>query len=445
MKVTFDTHGNEKQKQAAIAWGKSDEVDEIIYGGSKNSGKSYLGCNMVFGDALTYDETFHFIARKNLNDIRKHTIPSIHEVFNDWGLRLEDYATFNGQDSVYNFTNGSKVFLLDAKFLPSDPQYHRFGSMQMTRGWIEEGGEFEEDAKNALKISTGRKNNDKYNLPPKLLITCNPSKNFLYQDYKDNKEGVLVKEKKFIQALPEDNKRAPKGYLDMLNRTLKGAERERLLKGNWEYDSNPLAIFKYEKILEMFTNSYIATGEPHQTCDIAYEGSDIFVTGIWDGLRLKKVIPIDKINDVHVPAWVHGHRMEYKVPMGNVIYDADGLQKFTKQSTKTGNLAGGREFHNGGKPFDPAYYNLKAECYFKLAELVSNNEIFIEDLTYKEQIIQELEQIRKIMTDDNKIRLESKKDLRERLKRSPDFADMLMMRMLPLLKPVHQTTFLSYK
>ena len=59
--LIFDTRGNEKQKEVCRYW--SDEVTtDILYGGSKGSGKSYLGCSLIFGDALTYPNTFYFIA-----------------------------------------------------------------------------------------------------------------------------------------------------------------------------------------------------------------------------------------------------------------------------------------------------------------------------------------------------------------------------------------------
>jgi phage terminase large subunit len=80
MKLIFDTNGNEKQKDMARAW-LDPSITDIVYGGSKGSGKSYGGVNLIFGDAFLYPETHYFIARKKLNDIRKFTIPTIHEVW----------------------------------------------------------------------------------------------------------------------------------------------------------------------------------------------------------------------------------------------------------------------------------------------------------------------------------------------------------------------------
>ena len=116
------------------------------------------------------------------------------------------------------------------------------------------------------------------------------------------------------------------------------------------------------------------------------------------------------------------------------MYDADGLKTFVRNSAKVGYLNGAKEFHNNGRPIRVEgklenFFNLKAQCYFILAEYVKENKIYIHDKVYKKQIIEELEQICKLpLADDGKIRLEPKEAIRERLGRSPDFADMLMMR-----------------
>lgn len=441
MILKFNTQGNEKQKLCAKYW-IDDETTDIVYGGSKGSAKSYTGCSLIFGDAYIYPETHYFIARKNLNDLRKFTRPSIHEVFNNWGI-TDKYYKFNGQDNYYELYNKSKVFLLDAKYLPSDPDYYRFGSMQMTRGWIEEAGEFEEKAKNNLQASLGRWKNEFYNLKPKLLQTCNPSKNYLYRDYyKPSKEGKLPEWKKFIQALPTDNKMLPKEYVENLLKILSGNEVERLVKGNWEYDDNPYALFDYEDILNTFSNEFLYSyGEKrYLTCDIAYEGSDLFVIGYWEGLTLMQIWAIDKIDEVLVSKKINEIRVEKGVPISNVVYDADGLKTFVRQSSKTGYLADAKEFHNGGSPIKVKgrlenFKNLKAQCYFFLAEKVKENHVYIATKEYRKQIIEELEQIRKLpLADDGKIAMEKKKDLKDRLGRSPDFADMIMMRMFFELK-----------
>jgi phage terminase large subunit len=426
MEIVFDTHGNEKQKEAAAAW-VDPNVEDIVYGGSKGSGKSYLGVSMTFGDAFIYPETHYFIARKRLNDIRKYTIPSIEEVMQHWKVPRANYR-LNGQDNYYELHNGSKVFLLQAKWEPSDPLYARFGSMQMTRGWIEEAGEFPVEAKNNLMASIGRWKNDKYGLRGKLLQTCNPAKNYLYPNYyKLSKEGKLPPHQRFIQALPTDNKMLDKGYLDMLNRTLSKNEKERLLFGNWEYDDDPSALCTYDAIIEMFANDHIYSGQFCITADIARMGSDKAVILVWMGWRIVEVITFDKSKTTEIQQAITTLQSRYQIPNSQVLADEDGVGGGVVDSL------GCVGFVNNARALnDENYRNLQSQCGYKLAEKIEQRQIhFAADISqaHKEEIIEELEQLKSYETDkDGKLRILPKEQIKQNIGRSPDWRDALLMR-----------------
>jgi len=434
--IEFNTRGNDKQEQVAKYW-IDDEVSDIAYGGSKGNGKSYLGASLIFGDALIYPGTHYFIARKKLNDLRKFTMPTIAEVLTDWGLD-ERYYSFNGQDNFYTLYNGSKVFLLEAAYLPTDPEFERFGSMQFTRGWIEEAGELSAKAKSMLQAAIGRWKNDLYNLRAKLLVTLNPSKNFVYEDYYlANKENTLPSWRKFVQALPTDNKCLPKNYIPDLLKTFKDDPKSiaRLVHGIWEYADNPLTLIDYDDILNLFTNSFIKpTGQKYMSADIAYMGADTFVILIWHGWRVIKVIAIDKIDETAIGTRIKELAEEWQVPYSNIVYDADGLRKFTAESLKK--LDAAKPFINNSAPLkNKQYKNLKTECAFLLRDALKNNLIFIADLAFKKQIISDLEQIlREPADDEGVIKLESKKEFKKRTGRSPDWFDALLMRFIFELK-----------
>lgn len=432
MQITFDTNGNDKQKEVCKLW-VDPVVADIAYGGSKGSGKSYLGCSLIFGDALMYESTNYFIARKKLNDIRKFTIPSIHEVFNHWGI-TSNYYSFNGQDNYFKLYNDSRVYLLEAKYLPSDPQYYRFGSMQMTRGWIEEAGEFEEAAKNNLNASIGRWKNDVYNLTGKLLQTCNPAKNYLYRDYyMPFKKGTIPEWRKFIQALPSDNKKLPKGYLENLQRTLTVNEKERLLYGNWEYDDDPAALIEYIRILDIFSNSFVNEGERFITADIARFGRDKTVIGVWSGFRLIKIVTIPKNKVTEAAKAIKDLQEQYFVPMSNIIVDEDGVGGGVVDILECNG------FVNNSSPLDNPetkepenYRNLKSQMYYALAKKINEAGLFVacDDSEIKDCIIQELEQVKQHdMDKDTTKAVLPKEKIKELLGRSPDYADMIMMRM----------------
>jgi hypothetical protein len=435
MIVEFDSHKNEKQKLAAKYW-LDDETMEIAYGGSKGSGKSYLGCSLIFGDALIYPETMYFIARKKLNDLRKFTIPSIHEVLKNLGIGAK-YYNYQGQDNYFELYNGSKVFLLDAKHMPSDPLYARFGSMQMTRGWIEEAGEFELSAKNNLLASVGRWKNDVFNLKGKVLQTCNPMKNYLYnQFYLPNKKDELPIFRKFVQALPEDNKKLPQGYIDNLKLILSESEKQRLLFGNWEYDDDPAILIPYENILNTFTNDFVDSGTKYIVADIARFGGDKTVIGVWSGLRLFKIVTIDKSGLDEVKEELERLRTQYQIPLSNIIVDEDGVGGGVVDFMKCkGFVNGSRALKIG--TVEQNYRNLKTQCYYGISDLINNNLIYFGiDGVAKEKLIEELQYVKqKNMDKDGKLEIMSKEDVKEQLGRSPDYSDMVMMRYWFEIKP----------
>lgn len=446
MKLKFDTFGNEKQKEACIAW-NDKTTNELYYGGAKGGGKSFLGVELIFGDAFTYPGIHCFIARKELTDLVKHTIPSIYEVFALWGITKE-YYNYNGQTNIFTLYNGSKVFLLYAKELPSDPLYERFGSMQMTEGWIEEGGEFVENAYKNLKISIGRWKNDVYKIKPRLLTTLNPKKNYIYSNvYKPFKNNNLPENIKFIQALITDNKRLPKEYIENLYNTLTGTARQRLLFGEWEYDDDPnWLIDSYDAVLDLFKNHHVVKGLKYIVCDAARFGSDKAVIIVFDGLRAveKYVFEISKTTDISKK--IIELQKKYRVSNRQTIVDADGVGGGVADEVDC------ISFNNNKAPINVKidgtkqigniqYSNLKSQCAFKLAEIINKSEMYIEfstSETEKAEIIQDFECLKR-KDDDDKMGLISKDLMKQSIGRSPDWLDTFIMRMyfeISVKKPI---------
>lgn len=430
MKLFFDTHGNDKQKAACRAWADPN-ISEIVYGGAKYSGKSYLECNLIFSDALTYDGTHYFIARHALNDLRKYTTPTIYKVFKDWRLNVDDYMKYNGQDNVWILKNGSKVFFLDASFLPSDPLFERFGSMDMTRGAIEEAGELCRDAKNNLHASIGRMMNADYNMHGKLIQSCNPSKNYLYTDYYlPFKKGTLSNNIAFIQAYPTDNKTpGSKEYVANLNRILTHNQRERLLLGNWEFDDDPSALCDYDAICDAFTNEHVLpTGKKSISADLAMQGRDKFVAGLWEGNICDVRIDKSKSSGKDIEISLKALMISDHVGQSQTIVDGDGMGNYLESY-----LNGIKSFHNGGKAInDKEFANLKSECAYKLAELINKRELKIMCTSEQQELIaEELGQLKAldVDADEQRKRIVKKEKMKESLGRSPDYLDMLIMGM----------------
>lgn len=444
MQLVFDTHGNAKQKEVCVLW-LDDEVTDICFGGAKACGKSYLGCSLIFGDAFIYPGTHYFIARKRLKDLVRYTIPTIHEVFGNWGID-PGYYKFNGSYNYFELYNGSRVYLIDAAYQPQDPRYERFGSMQMTRGMIEEGGEFSRDAKNNLQASLGRWKNDMYGLKPKLLTTCNPSNNYLFTDYYEPfRKHALPSWRRFVQALPEDNKMLPAGYVENLLRNLTRTQIERLVYGNWEYDDDPSWLVDADAVMDMFVDMDMPYGELRNwhgeypaagqwiSTDLADRGRDRWIVGHWRGLTVKFPVVEKYARGKQIETTLRDLSARHNVPRSHIVADSDGLGTFLESY-----MNGIYEFKGGARPYSALYENLKAECGYKLAEMINKRELkVICPEEYRDAIREELGVLKtkNLNTDTARLRLIDKDTMKTLLGRSPDFLDVLLMRMVFLVKP----------
>lgn len=449
----------------AVYYLNDEETTELLYGGGAGGGKSALGVLWLISQCQKYPNTRWLMGRAKLKSLKETTLNTFFQLSSDLGLSSQ--YKFNTQTNIITWNNGSEILLKDLFLYPSDPNFDSLGSLEITGAFVDECNQCVEKAVQIVKsriryklrdfapngeltknlkvtkygdnniaveweMSDGRKTKG---LLPRLLMTCNPAKNWTYSNfYNPSLSGELLPYRKFIQALPADNPYLPESYIPTLM-SLDTASRKRLLEGDWNYDDNPYAMFEYSDILGMFTSEWVLpTEDRYMTCDIAYTGSDKFVIVIWHGLVAVKIIAIDKIDDTMVSKKINDLRIEHRVPIKNVCYDSDGLQTFTRYSSKFGVLSGAIGFKNNGKPIKVAgkvenYKNLKSQCYFYFANIVKDGKVQIQDKAYRTQIIEEFEQInRRPMDDDGSLSVEKKSDVRERLKRSPDFADAIMMR-----------------
>lgn len=428
-----------KQKRALEILTDPNTV-EFVYGGAAGGAKSWTGCAWLAMMCLTYPGTKWFIGREELKRLRDSTLVTFFKVCARHGIKRELHFKYHAQDNYLLFSNGSRIDLLDLKFLPADPMFERYGSVEYTGGWIEEAGEVAFEAYDTLKSRIGRQMNDAYGLLRKLFITCNPKKNWLYMHfYKPYKAGELKSNQQFLPALIQDNPHRESGYEDALRSISDAAKKQRLFLGNWEYDDDPLRLIEFNAIENLWTNEHVKGGAKYISADIALQGSDRFVLGVWDGLRLIDIAAVEKCRADELEQLIKFYAALHAVPRSNIVYDADGLGTYLK-----GYLRGAQPFHNNARPLgDENYKNLKTQCYYHLSGLINTHSVFIEPATHRDQLIEELEQVKRIETDDGKLQLIDKLSVRHILGRSPDLADMLMMRMYFEVKPKSNFSYRS--
>lgn len=403
---------------------------EVFGGGAAGGSKSFLGCLWQVIRRNQYPGTRGFIARARLKNLKQSTLLTLFDVCNKLGLeRGKDYF-YNAIEGVVKFKNGSEIYLKDLFLYPSDPEFVSLGSTEYTDGFIDEMGEITEQAYNIMK-SRIRYKLDDFGLIPKIFMGSNPCKTFVYREfYAKARDGSLESYKSYIPMFVHDNPFISDHYVENLKR-LDPINKERLLNGNWEYDDDPAKLMDFDSINDLFTNSFIKReidDDDYLIADLAMQGRDNFVVAVWRGFICEIKLVKPKATGKEIEIDLKRIAEQEKIPRSQILPDSGGMGNYLESY-----MEGIKTFDGARSAFDSEFANLRSECYFKLAELVNHKKIFIkcENLEWKKKITEELEQIKrdKVDKDDQKKRIVPKDTIKENLGRSPDFADVLMMRM----------------
>ncbi len=289
-------------QQLAVNLFNDDDTLEAVFGGSGGGGKSVVIGLLAFLRCKQYPGVREGIGRKDLSQLKKTTLTTllgkVHQIM---GVTQADFH--QGQDGTITYKNGSQIIPIELDYYPSDPDFNRLGSLEITDMFIDEVGELLETSYNAIKSRVGRWKNDEYNITPKLISTCNPSQNFVRQYFYDTYEkmgggdiqrwqdGFTIKNGKkipayraFIRASVYANPFIEKSYIENLKR-LPDKERRRLLDGDWRYADSENSLFKsglLEKATCFKLPEYNGKFDKVIGCDIADGGKDRTVFSLID-------------------------------------------------------------------------------------------------------------------------------------------------------------------
>ncbi len=422
--MNIDANFTHTQEQA-IEYLFDNTTTEVLFGGAAGGGKSWVGCSWLILMCLKYPKTRYLMGRSKLDSLKKTTFNTFLEVCEQWNLKAGKHYNFNGGSNIVTFYNRSQIILKDLFLYPSDRNFDNLGSLEITGAFIDEANQITEKAKNIV-ASRMRYKLDEYGIIPKMLMTCNPAKNWVYtQYYRPSKEGKQKPHRKFIQSLVDDNEYISKYYKTQLQ-TLDELSKQRLLFGNWEYDSTKDSLIEYDAILNMFEQKG-SDGQKYISCDVARFGSDKTVIMYWEGLTLKKIRTLLKSSVNEVVDAVRQLQQDNQVNLTNIIVDEDGVGGGVKDYLRC------KGFVNNSRPLKKENYsNLKTQCYYKLADLINKGQLGVvcNDITIKNLIIEECEQVRTKDADkDNKLQIIPKETVKDNIGRSPDYSDALAMRM----------------
>ena len=433
---------------------KDDTTKFLLFGGGAGGGKSWLGCEWILTMCYLYPGSKWFMARRELKRLMATSYITWKKVCKHHNIPASDWV-LNGQYNYIEFVSGtakgSRIDLIDVENKPSDADFERFGSLEYTGGWIEEAGEVEFKAFDILKSRVGRHLNNELNIKPKILLTCNPNKGWLYRVfYKPDKDGTLPEAYKFLKSLYTDNPYTSKQYGEQLSEITDTNTRMRLMNGDWEYDDDPATLIAYDALQDMFTISVDYINMPKfLIADIARYGQDKTVIHIWEGLALIKRYEWEKqgldVTSNKIDEIIQAER----IPRKNVMIDEDGVGGGVVDNLRgvKGFMANRTPIESKGLEPKQNYANLKTQCSYVLAEYINNRQlqVKIDDIHVQNKMIEECEQIKaKDLDKDGKLQIVPKDKIKEIIGRSPDDSDSLMMRMAFELDPPTTTGSVTY-
>ena len=440
-----------RQREAIEALTDST-TDLILYGGAIAGGKTFLGCVWLVTMCLQYPNTRYLLARKRFVDLRQSTIRTFLDVLDKMGVR--QHFKYNKQLNEITCSNGSEIILRALEITPSQEALAELSGLEITAAWWDEGEELDKKVYEKINERLGRKGNREYNILPKFLITTNPTKNFLFDIYKQYESGVLPQNIKFIQALPGDNHHLAESYISRLTPFFLGEAKYQVqVLGDWNYVISDYDLFDADELNKCYKqgrvlpvdiderNKYIKQSTFYITCDPASLG-DRAVIMVWEGLKLIQTHIYQNIELNLLEREIRGYMREFDVPPARVIVDGVGLGLSIVQNLNCIKfLANGRAYNSEN------FQMLKDECYYKFSEYVRNGVLeFYSMDEYKEDLNKELIAHKQHnITGEKKSKVTPKDIVKKSIGKSPDLSDAAVMRMLFELMPVGPRTIRSFK
>lgn len=214
-----------------------------------------------------------------------------------------------------------------------------------------------------------------------------------------------------------------------------------------EYVDNAGALFHYDALVDVFSNTITKDKEKYLIVDIADDGSDKTVFSLWEGLEEYKREEFAHLNTENIIDKMREYQSEEQIPMSQSLVDAIGVGAGVASSSMLTGIIGYKSSYAPIKtdgsivalpnvhylknaPLISEYANLRSQCVFTLADHVNNHKIASRIIgAHRERTIEELALYQDVSRGDGKRLATQKDDIKEKLGRSPDHSDTMIMRM----------------
>jgi hypothetical protein len=214
-----------------------------------------------------------------------------------------------------------------------------------------------------------------------------------------------------------------------------------------EYVDNAGALFKYDSLVDVFTNTVTKTDSKYLIVDIADDGSDKTIFSFWEGLEEYRREEFERLNTESIIAKIREYAADQRIPFSHIAVDAIGVGAGVASSSMLDGIIGYKSSYQAIKtdldivrlpnvsytkeaPLTTDYKNLRSQCLFTLADHVNNHKIASRvSGRQKEMVIEELSTYQDASKGDGKRMATPKEDVKIAIGRSPDHSDTWIMRM----------------
>jgi phage terminase large subunit len=423
------------QKQnMALALLHDHKTKFLCYGGGGGGGKSMLAAAWIVPMVIMHRGIKYCVAREELSKAISTALGSLWKMIDFLQIERKKWR-WDPRFSTLTFKpTGSVIQFIALNYRPRDPDYNYLGSLDLTGAWCEEAQELAPKAYDVFKTRIGRGRNEELGIHPKMLITCNPDKGWLYREFFDKaRHNRLPDDSKFIQALVYDNPFLGQEYIDTLERISDEATRQRLLDGIWDYKNAPDQLILPEWLRDAY-NVPAAPGHKYLGVDVA-GGSLTAIDGCAlatiDGNVVKPVYKIklydgDESAEQQLVKIVQAKSTGIKTE--DVRIDVNGIGAGLYQSMLAVQWRCARFLGSAGAIIRPKaelkFANLRSQALWELREKFRLHKLRLDK--YDSDTESALCSYR-FSTDRGIIAVEEKKLTRRRLGRSPDEGDAIMM------------------
>jgi hypothetical protein len=216
-----------------------------------------------------------------------------------------------------------------------------------------------------------------------------------------------------------------------------------------EYVDNQGALFKYDALIDVFSNTVTKENAKYLLVDIADDGSDKTKFSFWEGMEEYRREEFERLNTESIISKIREYAGDQRIPYSQIAVDGIGVGAGVASSSLLDGIINYKSSYAPIKtdmdivrlpnisyvktpliPLVSDYKNLRSQCIFQLADEVNNHRIASRVTgRQKEVIIEELATYQDASKGDGKRMATQKEDVKAIIGRSPDDSDTWVMRM----------------